>query len=81
MDFDKDHYPDYRPGYTDYNTMREHIWKENAKITDFAMCKGMTWDKYDVHKFDNIAGFDIAKAKYMDNRWDDVYISICKIPE
>ena len=82
MDFDKDHYPDYRPGYTDYNTMREHIWNENAKITDFAMRKDMQWQLYNPETtFKDIKGFDKSKAKYMDNRWDDVYISICKIPE
>ena len=82
MDFSEGHYPDYRPGYTDYNNMRKHIWNENAKITDFAMRKDMQWQLYNPETtFKDIKGFDNGAAKYMDNNWNDVYIATCKIPE
>ena len=82
MDFSEGHYPDYRPGYTDYNNMRKHIWNENAKITDFAMRKDMQWQLYNPETtFKDIKGFDKSEAKYMDNNWNDVYIATCKIPE
>ena len=82
MDFSEGHYPDYRPGYTDYNSMRKHIWNENAKITDFAMRKDMQWQLYNPETtFKDIKGFDKSEAKYMDNNWNDVYIATCKIPE
>ena len=82
MDFSEGHYPDYRPGYTDYNSMRKHIWNENAKITDFAMRKDIQWQLYNPETtFKDIKGFDDGAAKYMDNKWNDVYIATCKIPE
>ena len=82
MDFSEGHYPDYGPGYTDYNGMRKHIWNENAKITDFAMRKDMQWQLYNPETtFKDIKGFDDGAAKYMDNNWNDVYIATCKIPE
>ena len=46
MDFSEGHYPDYRPGYSDYNTMRDLLFLENAKILDFAMKKSAQWTKY-----------------------------------
>ena len=43
MDFTEDHWPDYRPGYTDYNTMHERIRYENAYMLDFAIRNDMAW--------------------------------------
>jgi len=82
MDFSDSHYPDYRPGYTDYNTMRDLIFKENSKIVDFAMTKNIAWAKYDpATSFKNIEGFNKSKAKYMHSKTSDVYIASCMIPE
>ena len=36
MCFDESHYPDYRPGYKNYDRMYELLWQESSKITDFA---------------------------------------------
>jgi len=81
MCFDESHYPDYRPGYRDYNRMWEILWQESSKITDFAMRKNMPWQLYNPQTtFKDIKGFDKSAAKYMDNKWNDVYIAICKIP-
>lgn len=82
MCFDEDHYPDYRPGYRDYNRMWERLWEESSKITDFAMRKDMQWQLYNPETtFKSIKGFDLKTAKTLHNKWNDVYISICKIPE
>ena len=59
MDFAPDHYPDYRPGYTDYNTMRDLLWKESSKITDFAMRKDLQFKPYNVTEFNHWEGFTI----------------------
>lgn len=82
MDFSPEHYPDYRPSYTDYNKMRPLIWEENAKICDFAIRKHMHWHKYNPStSFNNIDGFDLKVAKYIEANADDIYIATCKIPE
>ena len=81
MCFDELHYPDYRPGYRDYNRMWELLWQESSKITDFAMRKNMDWQKYDPKtSFSTLPGFDKKAAKYVDNRQPDVYTSVVKIP-
>lgn len=85
MDFDEDHYPDYRPGYKNYDRMHDLLWRENAKITDFAVRKGMTFQPYTPALFSEIPGYkyDVAEAIGVDvttNR-SDVYVAITKIPE
>ena len=85
MDFAPDHYPDYRPGYTDYNTMRKLLWKESAKITDFAIRKGLKFKPYDIAEFDQWEGFDHSKAfefdfdKINNVKYNDVYIASSQI--
>jgi hypothetical protein len=82
MDMSDGHYPDYRPGYKNYDTMRQLIFQENAKIVDFAMRKGLQWELYNPKTtFKNVTGFNNSKAKYMGSNVTDVYIAICKIPE
>ena len=66
MDFAPDHYPNYGPGYTDYNTMRELLWKENAKITDFAIRKKLQWKQYSTAEFSSWEGFDRSDAFELD---------------
>jgi hypothetical protein len=42
----------------------------------------MPWQLYNPQTtFKDIKGFDKSAAKYMDNKWNDVYIATCKIPE
>ncbi len=85
MDFAPNHYPDYRPGYTDYNTMRELLWKESAKITDFAIRKGLNFKPYDISAFGAWEGFDHSKAYELDferinnDKHNDVYIASSQI--
>lgn len=82
MDFTPEHYPDYRPAYTDYNHMRPLIFEENAKICDFAMRKGLQWELYNPStSFSKIKGFNQNKAKYMEANANDIYIAYAKIPE
>lgn len=82
MDFSEGHYPDYRPGYTDYNTMRKLIWEENAKIMDFAVRKGMIWENYTA---ENLAkyfdGADEQLASTLVPNAKDIYFAIARIPE
>ena len=86
MDFAPDHYPNYGPGYTDYNTMRELLWKENAKITDFAIRKKLQWKQYSTAEFSSWEGFDRSDAFELDykkinnTKHNDVYITSCQIP-
>ena len=86
MDMAPEHYPDYRPGYTDYNTMRELLWKESAIITDFAIRKGLTFKPYSTHEFSSWKGFDHASAFQIDfekinnTKHKDVFITSCQIP-
>ena len=83
MDFSPNHYPDYRPGYTDYNTMRNLLWTESAKITDFAIRKSMNFKPYTVEEFKNWNGYDIDQAAYFlevnKNKHNDVYIATTTI--
>ena len=83
MDFAPDHYPDYRPGYTDFNTMHELLWKESVKIADFAMRKGMQFKPYTVEEFKNWQGYDIDQAAQFlainKDKHQDVYIATATI--
>jgi len=82
MCFDEDHYPDYRPGYRDYNRMWQRLWEESSKITDFAMRKGMNWQRYDpLTSFAKINGFNKQSAKYVEQHQSDVYTSLIKIDD
>ena len=87
MDFAPDHYPDYRPGYTDYNTMRDLLWKESSNITDFAMRKGLTFKPYNITEFNQWEGFNHSHAFESDfnginiDKHKDVYITSATIPE
>jgi len=80
MDFSDEHYPDYTPGYTDYNTMRKLLWQESAKITDFGIRKGMDFVPYDNMVFNKIGGFDKKLAKSLDINNNDTYVAIKRIP-
>ncbi len=79
MDFTEDHWPDYRPGYTDYNTMHERIRYENAYMLDFAIRNDMAWmPASDVNSFSMFPNFDTDK--YSNNgKWNDVYITYQRI--
>ena len=87
MDFAPDHYPDYRPGYTDYNTMRDLLWKESSNITDFEMRKGLTFKPYNITEFNQWEGFNHSHAFESDfnginiDKHKDVYITSATIPE
>ena len=86
MDFSPDHYPDYRPGYTDYNTMRELLYKENANMLDFTMRKGLTFKQYTTNEFSSWDGFDqpgafkLNQIMINNTKHKDVYIASCQIP-
>jgi len=86
MDFDEDHYPDYRPGYKNYDRMHELLWRESSKITDFAIRKGIkfypyagtaTFEAFPGYKYDVAATIptDIITSR------QDVYIGIAQIPQ
>ena len=79
MDFTEDHWPDYRPGYKDYNTMYERIRYENAYMLDFAIRNDMAWmPASDVNSFRWFPGFEADK--YSNNgKWNDVYITYQRI--
>ena len=85
MDLAPDHYPDYRPGYKDYNTLRELLWKESAKITDFAIRKGLDFKQYNLDLFKTWESFDFEQAQtYIqlnNSKHSDVYIALATIPE
>ena len=79
MDFTEDHWPDYRSGYKDYNTMYERIRYENAYMLDFAIRNDMAWmPASDVNSFSMFPGFEADK--YSNNgKWNDVYITYQRI--
>lgn len=85
MDLAPDHYPDYRPGYKDYNTLRELLWKESAKITDFAIRKGLDFKQYNLDLFKTWESFDFEKSltyiQLNSSKHSDVYIALATIPE
>lgn len=85
MDFSPDHYPDYRPGYTDYNTMRNLLWTESVKIIDFAIRKGLEFKQYNLDLFKKWDTFDFETAQTYDqlnnSKHSDVYIALATIPE
>ena len=85
MDFSPDHYPDYRPGYTDYNTMRNLLWTESVKIIDFAIRKGLEFKQYNLDLFKKWDTFDLKTAQTYDqlnnSKHSDVYIALATIPE
>lgn len=80
MDFSEGHFPDYRPGYTDYNTMRTLLWEESAKLTDFAIRKEMNFVPYDRLAFSSIKGFDKKAANALKINTSDVYVALTRIP-
>ena len=83
MDFSPDHYPDYRPGYTDFNTMHDLLWQETAKIIDFAIRKNMQWQPYSIDVFKNWEGYDLEiAAPFLEvnkTKHTDVYIATATI--
>jgi hypothetical protein len=82
MDFSPGHYPDYRPGYTDYNTMRPLLWQESTKITDFAIKKNIAFQLYDTAEvFSGIAGYKYDVGENIVPKPTDVYIAVSQIPE
>ena len=82
MDFSPEHWPNYSPGYTDYNYMRTKIFEESSKITDFAMRKNMQWKMYDpTTSIQNFPGFSQEAADQI-SRWaGDAWISFKEIPQ
>jgi len=83
MCFDESHYPDYRPGYKNYDRMWELLWQESTKITDFAMRKGMHFYPYNVKLFEQWDGYNSIKAEpFLEvnkNKHNDVYMAIATI--
>ena len=81
MDFSEGHFPDYRPGYTDYNTMRTLLWQENNKITEFAIRKNLTFQHYTTAEvFSEISGYKYEAGVTIKPKPTDVYIAVAKIP-
>lgn len=82
MDFSEEHWPDYRPGYTDYNHMRTKIYEESSKIMDFALRKNMQWKIWDPKTaISDFPGVDLEVAKDI-KRWAaDAYVAVTRIPE
>ena len=85
MCFDESHYPDYRPGYRDYNRMWEILWQESSKITDFALRKNLNFHTFDLNLFNEWEGFDFDTAQHFNgintDKHADVYIASATIPE
>lgn len=82
MDLAPDHYPDYRPGYTDYNTMRNLLWTESAKLTDFAIRKNMEFKQYlSTDVFAEIAGYKYDIGQTITPTQTDVYVAVAQIPK
>lgn len=80
MDFGEGHYPDYTPGYKDYNTMRPKLFEENEAILDFGLKMGMQFKKWDPKtSVDMIPGFDAAAAAEINKSADDVYVAVARI--
>lgn len=80
MDFSPEHWPDYRPGYTDYNTMRPKIYEETVKIVDFAFRKGMQFTPWNPNtSLVDIEGFDASVAATYKKWPDDLYMAVAKI--
>jgi len=65
--------------------MRELLWKESAKITDFALQKGIQFKPYNVSEFKHWNGYDIDIASEYEminiTKHNDVYIASVTIPE
>jgi hypothetical protein len=67
--------------------MRDLLWKESSKITDFAMRKGLNFKPYDISAFGTWKGFDHSAAFSIDfdriniDKHKDVYIASCEIPK
>ena len=80
MDFSEGHYPDYRPGYIDYNGMRPRIWEENAAILDFGIKMGLQFTKWNPQtSIAQIPGFDPVAASEIIKSADDVYVAVAQI--
>ena len=66
--------------------MYEILWQESAKITDFAMRKGLTFKPYSTNEFSSWDGFDRSNVFELDykkinnTKHNDVYITSCQIP-
>jgi hypothetical protein len=85
MDFAEGHYPDYRPGYKDYDTMRTSIFEENLKILDFAARHNLRWELYDgsflSRHFDMNESFNQPIQRGDQPKHDrDIYVTLVKIP-
>lgn len=87
MDFSEGHYPDYRPGYTDYNTMHKILWTESVSIMDFAIRKGAKFDIYNPQTtVSHLEGFDSEVANTLNVKvlpgqdGVDIYASLIEIP-
>lgn len=86
MDFDEDHYPDYRPGYKNYDRMHELLWHENSKITDFAIRKQINFEPYGgPDAFSMLPGYKYDEAEKIKaditTQRNDVYIAFTQIPK
>ncbi len=85
MDFAEGHYPDYRPGYINYDTMRTHIFEENNKILDFAVRHNLRWELYDgsflSRHFEMNESFNQPIQRGDQPKHDrDIYVTLVKIP-
>jgi hypothetical protein len=82
MDFVDDHYPDYRPGYKNYDTMRERIFEESAKIVDFVITKGYSFKHFTAQKaFSDMPGYNPEFDDVIRKGQHDIYFAMIQIPE
>ena len=82
MDFSEGHYPDYRPGYRDYNTMRPLLWEETSKITEFVIRKNLTFQHYtSTDVFSTIDGYKYDVGRNIVPKPTDVYVAVAQIPK
>ena len=88
MDFSDGHYPDYRPGYTDYNTMHKKLWEENMNIVDFVLRKKAQFEVYNPQTtLAKFPGFDkdiadTLKVKLLPGQSEvDIFASVIEIPK
>ena len=79
MDFTEDHWPDYRPGYKDYNNMHERIRYENSYMLDFAIRNDMVWMPASESSSYSMLPSFVADKYNSHDKWNDVYITYQRI--
>ncbi len=79
MDFTEEHYPDYRLGYKDYNTMYEYIQRESAYMLDFAIRNDLPWMQANKPGALSVLPTYNADKYYSHEKWNDTYITYQRI--